>query len=627
MTLRSIPVLALAASVLVAGCGGAGDADSMDDFVTVSQGLSKRDTGRVIVKFKDGTTASQKAAAHRARGGRKTRDLRGGAELVSVTPAQTEAQASAYRARADVAWAEVDALVPHTHTGTLNPNDPLASYQWQSNAIQAPGAWSLSTGSTNVLIAICDTGVSATHPDLAAALRMDLCFNTADNAAGNCGPVADHGTAVAGSAAAIGNNGVGVAGVTWAAKIAPIRVSNLIGGSAYISDMAECLRYAGDVGAHVVNLSYQTYSNGTIFQSLLDAATYAEGKGTLVVSAAGNEGANAVTSQDPANILFVAATTNTNNATASFSNFGTYVDLAAPGDSVATTSTTVTCQDANADGVADPGTCVVSGDGYAYVSGTSFSSPIVAGAAALLKAINPAATPADLRAALTSTAVDLGAAGEDANYGAGLLNLHAAAHAIAGVTPPPPPPANTAPTITLVSPSTGAASVVAGTSVTFSATANDAEQGALTTSIVWTKPDGTTATGGSLTVTPAAAGTFTYTAKVTDAGGLSASATVTLTVTAPAVSLSAPTNLTVTGLSNRRAALAWQDRSTGEAGYQVQRASVKNGVIGSWSLRATLGANATAYTDSAAKGSFAYRVLVYSGSQSIASNVVQIKFP
>jgi thermitase len=614
-------VFSLAAALIATACGGIADsAEGGIEFGSSSEALVQRDTGRVIVRFKDGTTAAAKASAHAARSAKKIRTLRGGAEVVSVGVGKTEAQAKAYRARADVLWAEVDALVSPSHTETLSSNDPLAGNQWQTNAIQAPAAWSLSTGSSSVLIAICDTGVSTTHPDLAGALRMDLCFNTANGSAGDCGPVANHGTAVAGSAAAIGNNALGIAGVAWTAQIAPVRVSNLMNGSAYISDMAECIRYSSDVGAQIINLSYQSYSGGTIFQSLLDAATYAESKGALTVVAAGNESSNAVTTQDPENILFVGATTSS-SAKASFSNFGKYVDVAAPGQSIYTTNVGVTCSDANADGVADPGSCTVTSNGYTSISGTSFSAPITAGAAAVLKALNPQATPAELRRALMSTAVDLGAVGEDADFGAGLINLHAAAHAIGT------PVANTAPLLTLVSPASGALTLAAGATATLSATAADAEDGDLTAKVVWVGPAGTAvATGGALSVTFNASGTFTYTATVSDRFGASATAApVTVTVTA-AAPLAAPTALTATGLSNRRTALAWTDNATTETGYRVERASVKNGAIGAWASRAVLGANATSYTDAAAKGTFAYRVVAYTATQTAASNVVQITF-
>jgi subtilisin family serine protease len=467
-----IPLVSLvltAACGVFAGCASAPTgADGAEAFGATAAALVSESTGRVIVKFEPAANPSERAAAHARVAGAAFRTLRGGEVVVRVPQARTAEAVATYRANPNVVFAEVDALMPADQVATLTSNDPLLASQWQHTNIEASGGWAYGTGASSVLLAICDTGVSATHPDLALALRMDLCFNTVDNAPGNCGPVANHGTAVAGSAAAVGDNGLGVAGTAWAAQIIPVRVSNALTGSAYISDMAECLRYSADQGAHVINLSYQTYSNGTIYQTLLDAATYAEGKGALTVMAAGNENTNAVTSQDPATILYVAATTST-NAKSSFSNFGTYVDIAAPGSSIYTTNVAVTCNDANANGFAEPGDCTSGGDGYVAISGTSFSAPITAGAAVVLKALRPTATPAEIRNALTSTATDLGTAGEDANFGAGLLNLRRAAQLFATTTPPPPETVPVAPT--------GLAATVASRTVALRWTDNATNEG------------------------------------------------------------------------------------------------------------------------------------------------------
>lgn len=581
------------------------------------QARSELQTGRVIVKFNPLLKANERALAHAQAGSRLSRVLRGGAHVVTVDAEDTEATVAFYRSMPEVAWAEADALVPLNQTTTVTPNDPLYGSQWQHANIESAGGWAYGTGSPDVRIAICDTGVSATHPDLQGALRMDLCYNTANNSAGNCDPVANHGTAVAGCAAAIGNNALGVAGVAWTAQIIPVRVSNLFNGSAYISDMAECIYYSSDVGAHVINLSYQTYSNGSIFQSLLDAATYAEGKGAVTVFAAGNENTQAVTSQDPANILYASATAST-NARSSFSNFGPYVDVAAPGSSVYTTNVSVSCTDANGSGTANPGECTVTGNGYTSISGTSFSAPITAGAAALLKALNPAATPAEIRLALQSTATDLGTVGEDIYFGAGLINVRRAAASFS--TPPAP---NTAPSISLLQPAGGSITVDPGVVVTFSATAFDAEQGDLSANIVWRFPNGTTVQGNTVQATFSSGGTYSVTGSITDAGGLSASTAVTVTVNAPPVPL-APSSLTAT-LSSRTVSLRWVDNATNENGYYVDRAKVSSrGVLGSWAVVGSLGANATSFTQSVAKGIYAYRVRAYNAGGSTASNVVQV---
>jgi len=262
MTFRPFARRAVLSSVFFLSACGAGtvelDGELLPQDGTAQQGLATLDTGRVIVNFKPAASNSARNAAHQAAGATLQRTLRGGSQVVKVTANKTATTVQRYRANPNVAWAEVDALVAPDQVTTVTTNDPLLSSQWQHANIESKGGWAYGTGSSSVMLAICDTGISANHPDLAASLRMDLCYNTASNGPGNCDPVADHGTAVAGSAAAIGNNAVGVSGVAWAAQIVPVRVSNLFGGSAYISDMADCIRYSADVGAHVINLSYQT---------------------------------------------------------------------------------------------------------------------------------------------------------------------------------------------------------------------------------------------------------------------------------------------------------------------------------------------------------------------------------
>gem|GEM_PF-3928165 len=414
LTLRTFSQRALRSSRFAFSACGAGAVEVsgggplQED--SAQQGLVQLDTGRVIVTFKPGVSSSARSAAHQAAGATVQRNLRGGGQVVKVAASKTASTVQRYRANPNVAWAEVDALVAPDQVTTVTPNDPQLSTQWQHTNIESRGGWACGTGSNSVLLAICDTGVSTNHPDLAASLRMDLCFNTASNGPGNCDPVGNHGTAVVGSPAAIGNNAVGVSGVAWSAQIIPVRVSNLFSGSAYISDMAECIRCSADVGAHVITLSYQTCSDGSICQSLLGAAAYAEGNGAVTVMAAGNENVQAVTSRGPAQILDVASTSCA-NAKSSFSNFGPYVDIAAPGTSIHTTNVTVSCTDANANNVAEPGEGASSGNGCVSIGGTSFSSTITAGAAVVLKALRPTATPAEIRTALTSNTVDLGTVG------------------------------------------------------------------------------------------------------------------------------------------------------------------------------------------------------------------------
>jgi PKD repeat protein len=190
------------------------------------------------------------------------------------------------------------------------------------------------------------------------------------------------------------------------------------------------------------------------------------------------------------------------------------------------------------------------------------------------------------------------------------------------VTDPIP---NTAPVLTLVAPAGGAASIQAGQSVTFSATASDAEQGDVTSSIRWTLPSGTV-TGGTVQGTFNSAGTFTVTGSITDAGGLSASVQVIVTVTAPPPPAvpAAPTGLAAT-LASRTVRLAWTDNASNETGYYVDRAKVNNnGSLSGWTVIATLSANTTTFGQAQAKGTYAFRVRAYNAGGAAASNQVRV---
>ena len=415
------PILALVLSVL---CTIA-VVSASEAFDPLHEGLlpvvaPQTDTGRIIVQFVPGTPANERAAAHANVGGRVVKTIPAlGMEVVSVPNANaTRGLANAYGRNPNVLLAEPDALVPLSGTAAVIPNDPSLSAQWQHTAIDSTLAWGTTKGGA-YRITICDTGVAPQHEDLVGNLETSLGWNTVSNNT-QWQPIHWHGTATAGAAAAVGNNGKGVAGAAWTARIIPVRISNRTDGSAYYSDMVDCIVYGADKGSVAINLSYQTYTNGTISSSIVSAADYADSKGSVLVVAAGNENKNPAGTADHANILFVSATDQNNNK-ASFSNFGPYVDVGAPGVSVVSTYVTLRCRGNN--------NCSVSQNNqYAYVSGTSFSSPITAGAVVLVKAANPAFTTTQLRAAIVNGACDKGAAGEDIYFGRGLLNSHHAVH-------------------------------------------------------------------------------------------------------------------------------------------------------------------------------------------------------
>ena len=277
---------------------------------------------------------------------------------------------------------------------SVSVNDPSYLKSWALPKIQTPSAWDIAKGS-GVVIAILDTGVDGSHPDLAA--NMVPGWNMYDNNA-DTSDVQGHGTSVSGAAAMVGNNNAGSAGVAWGAKIMPVRIS-APDGYGYFSTIAQGINWAADNGAKVANVSYGVSGSSTV-QS---AAQYMRSKGGVVVAAAGNSGVlESIAAHD--SILSVSAT-DSNDARASWSSFGSYVDVAAPGVSIYATTR---------------------GGSYANVSGTSFSSPITAATVALMMSANSRLAPADIDRILKSTAADLGTAGFDQYFGYGRVDAYKA---------------------------------------------------------------------------------------------------------------------------------------------------------------------------------------------------------
>ena len=274
-------------------------------------------------------------------------------------------------------------------------NDPYLGSAWHLGKINAASAWDVSNGQ-GVTIAILDTGVAPTHPDLAASLVPG--WNFYDNNA-NTADVHGHGTAVAGAAAAVSNNGIGVAGVAGGARIMPIRIADP-NAYAYWSTVAQGLTYAADRGARVANISYVGVAGSASVQS---AANYMRSKGGLVVVCAGNNGIDeglAATSS-----MIPVSATDSNDLKTSWSSYGTFVAVSAPGINIWTTT---------------------ANGSYGQWWGTSIASPVTAGTVAAMMAANPALPNTQIESLLYATAVDLGTTGRDSLYGYGRVNAGAA---------------------------------------------------------------------------------------------------------------------------------------------------------------------------------------------------------
>jgi subtilisin family serine protease/protocatechuate 3,4-dioxygenase beta subunit len=307
---------------------------------------------QILVKFRPGTGLPEATQIHRQLGGQVKETISDiGVQVITVPKGQANEKVKAYRANARVAYAEPDFVAK----AAGSPDDPLFGYQWGLSKVEAPQAWGVTTGNSSIKIAILDTGVDSDHPDLAGKIVSNINFsgsNTTDDVYG-------HGTHVAGIAAAVTNNGIGVAGLGYSSTIMNVKVLG-DDGVGYWSWVAQGIIWAADHGAQIINLSL---GGSDTSSTLEDAINYAWNKGVVVIAAAGNNGNSSpfYPAYYP-NCIAIAAT-DANDALAPWSNRGDWVDVAAPGVSVYSTMTN---------------------GGYWYMSGTSMASPHVAGLAALV---------------------------------------------------------------------------------------------------------------------------------------------------------------------------------------------------------------------------------------------------
>lgn len=298
--------------------------------------------------------------------------------------------------------------------GGYLPNDPNYGSEWHLSKVSAPSGWNISTGDTGIIIAVIDSGVDPSHPDLAAKLLPGYNYLNRNT---DTHDVLGHGTAVAGTAAAISDNQTGVAGIAWRNPVLPLVVLNSSNYATY-SDIASAIIFAADNGAKVINISIGGSSYSSTLQS---AVNYAWNKGVVIVASAMNNSSS--TPMYPAaldNVIAASATDKSDNF-ASFSNYGQWIDLSAPGVSILTTS---------------------NGGSYGSWSGTSFSSPIIAGLAALVFSAKPTLTNAQVIDLMRQNSDDLGVIGYDNYFGHGRVNVNETLLAASGavttqdVTPP-----------------------------------------------------------------------------------------------------------------------------------------------------------------------------------------------
>ncbi len=388
---------------------------------------------RIVVQHRlgaDRTAAQRMFLAHGARVARHDASLN--VSVLRVDPARRDRILAELEASGQFNFVEPD----YAAHGMLVPNDPNYSSQWHLLAIQAPSAWNITTGSTGVPIAMIDSGVDSTHPDLASKIAAGWSFltGTADTH-----DVLGHGTITTGAAAAIGNNSTGVAGIAWNNPIMPLVVLNASDYASY-SNIASAITYAADHGARIVNISIGGTSPSSVMQS---AVNYAWSKGTVIFAASGNGGGALYYPAACQNVVSVGATDSTDTI-ASFSSYGSGLGLVAPGVNIFSTT---------------------NGGGYGSFSGTSVSSPVAAGVAALVLSYAPSLSASALVSALEMNADDLGAPGYDVTYGWGRVNAYKALIGAGGSSVDTTPP-----TVSLTPP--GSSSVQGSINVQGTATDN-----------------------------------------------------------------------------------------------------------------------------------------------------------
>lgn len=354
--------------------------------------------GRILIEARAGLSDDELDKLVKAHGGKRRKLGQSRMHIVDLPPGLSEQDTVAKLSRRpELKFAELDRKV----FASMAVNDPYIGSAWHLTKIRASTAWDATQGS-GVTIAVLDTGVNAAHPDLKD--RLVAGFNVQDNNT-DTSDLCGHGTAVAGTAAASTNNAQGVAGVAGAAKIMPVRIvfQDSSGCPAYFSTVASGITYAADHGARIANVSFSGVAGSSAVKS---AARYMKNKGGLVFVAAGNAGIDENLAPDTS--FVVVSSTDSDDAKSGFSSWGSFVSLAAPGRDIWTTN---------------------NGLGYSAWSGTSFSTPVTAGVAALMMAARPDLTSDKIESLLFNTAVDLGSAGRDPLFGYGRVDAAAAVDA------------------------------------------------------------------------------------------------------------------------------------------------------------------------------------------------------
>lgn len=484
--------------------------------------------GYILVKFKRTLSAKEQEKIFSRNNLKEKSEIKAiGVKLVSISADDTLQEAvDKFKAKEknNLEFAEVDAIV----APSLTPNDLWYPNEGNLPKISAPAAWDTTTGISSVIMAIVDTGVDGTQPDLTSKLVPG--WNIYDNNS-NTADVYGHGTIVAGVAGAISNNGVGVASVCWYCSIMPVRVSATDGSATY-SNIASGITWAADHGARVANVSYIVSDSSTV----TSAAQYMWNHNSVVTSSSGNYSTFDPASDNPY-ILTVSAT-DASDLLYSWSNTGNNIDLAAPGWAYTT----------YVNGV------------YGLAAGTSISSPVVAGTAGLVYSANPSLTAIQVQNILKQSADDLGASGWDSAFGYGRVNAAKAVSlacaypgATCGGTPPP------ADTQAPSAPTNLSASAPDGTKVNLVWTASTDNVGVAGYQIFKGGNQITTVSSTNYTDTNVTSGaSYSYTVRAYDNTGNISADSNTATITIPTISAKVSIlNYSVTKKTSTTATITW----------------------------------------------------------------------
>lgn len=339
---------------------------------------------QLIVKFKQTTSLQSIQNYHTSVGATVlSKDETLGFEVVKFQQGSVEEKIKEYKKNPNVAYAEPN----YYFHAFWTPNDPSFQTQYGLTKIQAPQAWDTQRSDSNIKIAIVDTGVQGTHPDLSSKVIHGHDY-VSDDAISNDGN--GHGTHCAGIAAAITNNKKGIAGVAPQASIYAVRVLDNQ-GSGTLDAVAQGIREAADSGAQVISLSLGAPDGGTALQ---EAVQYAWDKGAVIVAAAGNDGDSTPNYPAYYDKVISVASTDQYDQKSYFSTYGKWVDVAAPGSNIYST---------------------YKGSTYRTLSGTSMATPHVAGLAALLA--NKGYSNSQIRQIIEDTADKLPGTGKNWKYG------------------------------------------------------------------------------------------------------------------------------------------------------------------------------------------------------------------